>query len=286
MTTRIANDYLQLMNTIGQQLDIPQIKSIHIAPVGGDPRKNSKFGAMVLSDGTTGITYTGLNDALLELQEHSRTDDLPGQSPLQIAQLYGGELGWQRSLGMAAINAISQFVFKQSGYHLPSMDKTVSQLALKKGDHVGMVGYFPPLVKQMRDNGTRLTVLERDPFWLQEADEVIVTLDPEHLSECNKVVCTGTVLVNQTVDSVLQHCRGARQILIVGPTVGCLPDPLFDRGLTMLGGNRVVDLEKFLALWTAQQRWRDATKRYALSGGTGYPGIESLLATAESRREN
>ena len=131
MTTRIANDYLQLMDTIGQQLDIPRIKSIHVAPLGEDPLKSSKFGAMVLSDGTTGITYTGLDNALLELQEDSRTSGLSGQSPLQVAQLYAGESGWQRSLGLAAINAISQFVLKQSGYHLPSMSKTVPQLALQ-----------------------------------------------------------------------------------------------------------------------------------------------------------
>ncbi len=278
MTTRIANDYLQLMDTIGQQLDIPRIKSIHVAPLGEDPLKSSKFGAMVLSDGTTGITYTGLDNALLELQEDSRTSGLPGQSPLQVAQLYAGESGWQRSLGLAAINAISQFVLKQSGYHLPSMSKTVPQLALQKGDHVGMVGYFPPLVEQIRSNGTRLTVLELDQYWLQEADEFVVTLDSEHLIECNKVVCTGTVLANQTIDSVLQHCRGAAQILVVGPTAGCLPEPLFDRGLTMLGGNRVVDPEKFLELWTTRQKWRTATKRYALSRETGYPGIVELLS--------
>tara|TARA_B100002003_G_scaffold251813_1_gene297789 strand:+ start:8732 stop:9646 length:915 start_codon:yes stop_codon:yes gene_type:complete len=285
MTTSIARDYLQLIDSIGQRLDIPPVKSIHIAPFETDPRKNSKFGAMVLGDGTTGITYTGLDDALLDLQEPSRTRDLPGQSPVAVAQLYAGESGWQRSLGMAAINAISQVVFKQSGYALPAMHKTVQQLALTKGDHIGMVGYFPPLVEQVRADGIRLTVLELDERWLQDGDDFAVTLEPARLSECNKVLCTGTVLVNQTVDSALQHCRGAAQIMIVGPTVGCLPDPLFDRGLTMLGGTRVVDTEKFLALWAAQEKWRDATKRYALSGGTGYPGIEALMSTLATRRE-
>ena len=283
MTTSIASDYLHLMDTIGQRLDIPPIKSVHVAPFEADPRKNSKFGALVLNDGTTGITYTGLDDALLDLQEHSRTRDLPGQSPIQVARLFEGESGWQRSLGMAAINAVSQFLFKESGFALQSMHKTVNQMALQRDDHVGMVGYFPPLVEQVRSAGTRLTVLELDERWVQEADEFIVTLEPEHLSECNKVVCTGTVLVNQTVDSVLQYCRGAAQIMIVGPTVGCLPEPLFERGVTMLGGSRVVDPERFVELWAAQQKWRGATDRYALSRGTDYPGIEALLSRAGAR---
>ncbi len=280
----IASDYLQLMDTVGQRLDIPPIKAVHIAPFEADPQKSSKFGAMVLSDGTTGITYTGLDSALLDLQDHSRTKDLPGRSPVEIARLYGGESGWQRSLGMAAINAISQFVFKQSGYALPPMNKTVDQLALTKGDHLGMVGYFPPLVEQVRSAGTRLTVLELNERWLQEADQFVVTLDPALLGACNKVVCTGTALVNQTIDSVLQHCRGAGQILIVGPTIGCLPEPLFDRGVTTLGGSRVVDPARFVEQWAAQQKWRGATERYALSRETGYPGIEALLSTASSGR--
>jgi len=277
MTTSIASDYLHLMDRIGQRLDIPLIKTVHIAPFELDPRKNSKFGAIVLSDGTTGITYTGLDNALGELQDHSRISDLPGSSPVEITHLYAGESGWQRSLGMAAINAISQFVFKQNGYTLPPMYKTIHQLSIEDGDHIGMIGYFPPLVEQIRSAGTRLTVLELDQQWLQEADEFVVTLDPEHLCECNKVVCTGTVLVNQTVDSVLQYCREAEQILIVGPSIGCLPDPLFDRGVTLLGGSRVVDTERFIKLWSSQQKWRDTTERYVLTREAGYPGIDALL---------
>ena len=285
MTTTIANDYLQLVTTISEQMDIPRIKSIHFAQLGADPKKSSKFGAMLLSDGTTGMTYTGLDNALLDLQEPNRTKDIPGQSPLQIAQLYSGEFGWQRSLGMAAINAISQFVLKQSRCRLPSMTKTISELALECGDRVGMVGYFPPLVEQVRSEGASLTVVELDEYWLSESNGVLVTLDPEHLRECNKVVCTGTMLVNQTLDSVLQYCQNATKILMVGPTVGCLPEPLFDRGLTMLGSNRVVDPRLFLELWSTRQRWRDATERYSLSMEAGYPGIDTLLSRANSRRE-
>ncbi len=271
----VANDYLKIMETIGERIDVPRIASIHVAVFEQDPRGNSKFGAMVLRDGTTGITYTGLDDALLDLQEPSRTGDLLGASPIEVARLYSGELGWQRSLGMAAINAVSQFVLSRGDYELPAMGRTLTQLAVGKGDHIGMVGYFAPLVKQARADGVRVTVLELDEYWLGDDEGVTVTLDPEHLSECNKIVCTGTVMVNGTVDSVLKHCRRATQILMVGPTVGCLPEPLFERGVTMLGGSRVVNTERFLTLWAAKEKWRDASERYVLSAD--YPGLEALL---------
>jgi len=198
--------------------------------------------------------------------------------------LYGDESDWQRSLGIAAINATSQYLLKQSGYVLPAMRETVPQLALQEEDHVGMVGYFPPLVEQIRAFGTSLTVLELDERWLQEADEFTVTLDPAHLNGCNKIVCTGTVLVNQTLDSVLTHCEDATRILIVGPTTGCLPDPLFKRGVTLLGGNRVVEPDRFLDLWSTQQKWRDATERYALYSEADYPGVATLLSMAGHSR--
>jgi uncharacterized protein (DUF4213/DUF364 family) len=274
----IANDYLDLIHRIGAILDVPPVRSIHIAPFEADPEKSSKFGAMILTDGTVGLTYTALDGALSDLQDRSKTDSLINTSPVQIAQLYAGEFGWQRSLGMAAINAVSQFVFEHSGYVLPAMDKTLDLLALEKGDHVGMVGYFPPLVEQVRARGVPLTVVELNEKWIQRTDGLEVTLDLAHLNSCNKVVCTGTVLINQTLDSVLEHCGNAEQILIVGPTTGCLPDPLFDRGVTLLGGSVVVDHRKFLQLWAAQEKWRRTARRYVLRRGEGFPGYQALLA--------
>lgn len=273
----IANDYLDLMQRIGGLLHIPPVRAIHIAPFEADPEKSSKFGAMILTDGTVGLTYTALDGALSDLQDRTKTDNLVNISPVQIAELYAGESGWQRSLGMAAINAVSQFVFKHSGYVLPAMDKTLDLLALQKGDHVGMIGYFPPLVEQVRAQGVPLTVVELNEKWLQRTDDFEVTSDLAHLKSCNKVVCTGTVLINQTIDSVMENCGNAEQILIVGPTTGCLPDPLFDRGVTLLGGSIVVDHRKFVQLWAAQEKWRRTTRRYVLRRGEGFPGYQALL---------
>ena len=276
----IASDYLQLMQTIGAKLPIPPVREIHFAPFNPEPIKNSKFGALVLADGTVGLTYTGLDDDLLVLQDRSKYESLVNESPVQIASLYTMEEGWHKVLGMAAINAISQYLFKRGGYSMPTGGKTVTHLALDKGDHVGMVGYFPPLVEQVRAMGLPLTVIELDEQWLQNYDQFEVTLEPEKLKDCSKIICTGTVLVNQTIDDLLPHFGNAKQIFIVGPTVGCLPDPLFDRGITQLGGCTVLDSAQFLRLWAAQEKWRDSTRRYVLSRDSTYLGCLQLLKNA------
>ena len=276
----IANDYLQLMQTIGAKLQIPPVQEICIAPFEPEPEKSSKFGALVLADGTVGLTYTGLDDDLRVLQDRSKYESLLDESPVQVASLYSGEAGWQKVLGMAAINAISQYLFKRGGYSPPAGGKTVTHLELDKGDHVGMVGFFPALVEQVRQMGLPLTVIELDERWLQQDGQFKVTLEPEKLNDCSKIICTGTVLVNQTIDDLLSHLGNARQIFIVGPTVGCLPDPLFDRGITQLGGCAVLDTAQFLSLWSAQQKWRDSTRRYVLSRDSACPGCLQLLKNA------
>ena len=276
----IASDYLQLMQTIGAQLVIPPVLDIYIAPFDPDPKKSSKFGALVLADGTVGLTYTGLGDDLRVLQDQSLYESLLGEPAVAVASLYDGAAGWQKVLGMAAINAISQYLFDRGGYTPPSGGKTVTHLALEAGDHVGMVGFFPPLVAQVREMGLPLTVLELDARWLQQDGEFEVTLAPEKLKNCSKIICTGTVLVNQTIDDLLPHFGNARQIFIVGPTVGCLPDPLFDRGITWLGGCAVLETARFLGLWQANEKWRDSTRRYVLSRGLDYPGWLGILDSA------
>ncbi len=273
----IATDYLQLMQTIGAKLEIPPVREIHIAAYNPNPVKNSKFGALVLAGGTVGLTYTGLGDDLLVLQNRSLYESFLNKSPVQMASLYTREEGWCKVLGMAAINAVSQYLFAHGDYSLSTGGKTMTHLALDAGDHIGMVGYFPPLVEQVREMGLPLTVIELDEQWLQKNTQFEVTLEPEKLNDCSKIICTGTVLVNQTIDELLPHFGNAEQVFIVGPTVGCLPDPLFDRGITQLGGSRVVDHELFLRLWKSQERWRDSTRRYVLSRDSSYPGYGQLL---------
>lgn len=274
----IAAEYTALVATIANRLMLPEVASVHVATYQDDPQKSSKFGALVLRDGTVGLTYTGLDDALLTLQDASLYQGLIGDSPLTAARLFTGAAPWQRALGLAAINAISQFTFARCGYALPEAGDTIARLNLHGGDHVGMVGYFPPLVASIRAQSLPLTVIELNPQWWCREKHFEVTDDTTRLQRCSKVVCTGTVLVNHTADAVLQQCTGAQTIMLVGPTMGCLPDPLFARGVTLAGGCTVTDTAAFLERWRRQEKWRRATRRYTLD--RHFPGSLALLQTA------
>ena len=90
---------------------------------------------------------------------------------------------------------------------------------------------------------------------------------------------TSTVILNDTLDDVLSACRNARHFTMVGPTAGCVPDPLFARGVDALGGRRVVDRERFLQAFRSGGKWGAYAAKYVIRRA-GYPGIEPLLARA------
>ena len=69
---------------------------------------------------------------------------------------------------------------------------------------------------------------------------------------------------------------------MVGPGASCFPDPLFDAGVTVLGGRWIVDAPQFAAALVAGNRWKQTARKFALSSGD-YPGLESLLARAMRR---
>jgi uncharacterized protein len=65
----------------------------------------------------------------------------------------------------------------------------------------------------------------------------------------------------------------------VGPGAGCLPDPMFARGVTLLGGSWVIDAASFKAALGAGEPFGGFTKKFAIGRGD-YPGFDRLLARA------
>ena len=79
------------------------------------PNRDSEFGIVVLEDGSAGLYYAWMGEAQKGMNQRYHVDDFIGSSPLDMLRLYQGQHEADRSLGMAAINAISQSVFRQAG---------------------------------------------------------------------------------------------------------------------------------------------------------------------------
>ena len=88
-----------------------------------------------------------------------------------------------------------------------------------------------------------------------------ITMDATKLSICNKILCTSTTILNNSLDEVLAHCSPDAFVSIIGPTAGYFPDPLFARGVDVVGGRVVKNGDQFLQLLKERKRWGDATQR-------------------------
>ena len=90
------------------------------------------------------------------------------------------------------------------------------------------------------------------------------------------MVSTSTLLLNDTLDRILAGCPGARWFAMIGPSAGCLPDGLFARGVTLVGGTWVRDREAFTAALVAGEPLGAHASKFALTA-RGYPGWRDLV---------
>jgi hypothetical protein len=266
---------LSQVHHLAERVRLPAIRSFTVSPHAAPGARRNNFAYLRLMDGSVGLTYVALDGAWQDLPARLQNLPLSGMSPASLAERYVGSQGWERALGLAAVNAISQHLLARNG-PLEPMPDNLELLAPRAAERVGMVGYFGRLIDPLRAGGVDLTVIELDDRLLQAEPGLEVTLDASRLEGCAQVIITGTTLLNHTLDSLLAHCSQARDVYLLGPSASCLPDVLFAAGITAVGGFRVTSPDLFDQRWAARGRWRDAGMRYLLTRAN-YPGMTALL---------
>jgi uncharacterized protein (DUF4213/DUF364 family) len=252
--TSVAADLIALIESRLGAGPAPRVRAIHLPPVPWTGSKDGEFGAVELDSGALGLSYVLLNDTLAALTGLDG-QRLIGTDALALARLWRDGQGAERTLGFAAVNALSRHLFDRDGLVPPDATDSIGGLDPQPGEHIGMVGFFPPLVKPVIEHGARLTVLELRADLAGAHPGFTVTLDAAALQTCDKVLMTSTVLLNDTLDAVLAHCRNARAVAMIGPGAGCLPEPLFNRGVTALGGTWIADRAGFIAALRSGAPW-------------------------------
>jgi uncharacterized protein (DUF4213/DUF364 family) len=277
-----ASDCLRQLARLDERWRLPRIRALHLPPdpTPGEPR--GEFCALELEDGTLGLSYVLLDDTLARLRAADPSLGLAGVPVFEVARQLADDAGPRKALGLAAVNAASRWFFDRAGWQPdPSID-SIGAIDPRPGEHIGMIGLFTPLIPRVLAAGARLTVVELKPHLAGERDGWRVTLDARELGSCDKVLSTGTLLLNDTLEHMLGLCRHARVIAMVGPSVGCLPDALFDRGVTLLGGSWVLDAPAYVdALRSGEQRQGLAHKVATVP--VAYPGFSTLLRRLGSR---
>lgn len=228
--------------------------------------------ALALEGGAGGISYVQLPESRAAGYRALTPQSFVGRRPEGYAEGFGDADPLANMLGLAAVNAICQQVMRLTDCTDGAATDSLGLMSIAAGDRVGMVGFFPPLLKYLYNSQAELVIVEKDPRLVGRYPKLAVTLDVSALQGCNKVLCTGAAVLNATLDEVLRHCTAAEHMAVLGPSAGFFPDPLFARGVDVLGGRLVKDGLLLLRLIAEGRRWREATQKLCFQAGR-YPGL-------------
>ena len=256
-------DLVAAIEAVCQDKNVPAVSGIHLPPARADGTPCKKFGAVELADGSCGFFSTHFDNALPALQSAIESTPILKHCALSLSRHFASTNAALCALGLGASNALSQHHFASSSKQLDLAPDPLVALHPRGGDHVGMVGFFRPLLDLMPDEAS-LTIIEQNPRFLCEVGRFTVTLDLSHLKACNPVFITALTLLNGSLDEVLTHCSTSAQIAVIGPTASCLPEPLFARGVEAVGSARVVRLAHFREKLLKGQPWAETVAKYSI----------------------
>jgi uncharacterized protein len=179
---------------------------------------------------------------------------LRGRPAHELLAETGSAHGIRRAVGIATMNALADLCWQRRpapGMELLTGVDAYDAAAIQPGEQVVVVGAFVPFLKALKRAGQRYTVLEIDPATLKPEELPFYRHADEAASVvpgADVVLITGTTLLNDTLENLLALCRPSARVVMVGPTVGLLPDALLRRGVDVLGGVRVTDPDAFLEM--------------------------------------
>ena len=279
MPVTVTADLLACAERVCARVDPPRVSALHLPAQRACAGIESEFGLVVLDDGSAGLFFALLDDTLRRLHDGVHARGAAGCAPLALARGIVGDDAVERAVALGAIAALTRHLFRRAGYVPPAAANALGGAEPSRGDHVGMVGLFPSLARRLRAQGVALTVLELRADKVERGDRYEVTLDPARLRECSHVLCTASTLLNGTLDGVLAHVAAGAHVALIGPSASCFPDPLFARGVQVVGGSAVLDAGALGARLVRGDPWGDAVSRYAIDA-RGYPGLDALLDAA------
>lgn len=248
------------------------VRHFGLRPV--DVRLGVFYTGVKLSSGHAGLAYTPIHELpeaiccpkaqarmpqageLLKLDIKTLMDYALEENPLRAA------------IGVATLNALSAILLEEKAcpYKLAGLGDVLDLVEIRKEDTVGMIGAFPPFIKRLKDACGKLHVFEKNPWLAKEVG--MEELQPESLAReilphCDVLLITGVTLVNHTLEPILKWSTRARETVLVGPTASLYPEPLFQKGVTTIGGIRIKDADKVMEIISQGGSGYDLFERYA-----------------------
>ena len=190
--------------------------------------------AVQLETGTTGVAFTFPDQ---RSGKHCGRGligrgHLAGRKAEQLVEQLGSEDLVSSALGMAAANALIADSFIDSR---ATPGDVLDQLDIREGDRLCMVGCFLPVLEKLKSASVQVTAV----------DQVVkVGAEPAEnserpLPESQVAIITGTSIINNTIDALLELAAGCREVAILGPSTPLLAEAFRDLPVHCLSGIRI-----------------------------------------------
>ena len=217
------------------------------------------YTGVVLSTGHAGMSYTPVQEipeAVCCPRSHAKMPQAGHLLNFSVYDLMEYALDdnvLKAAVGIATINALSAILLEDDHcpYKPSAFGNALDLIQMTGEDTVVMVGAFPPFIKRIQEITKKLFVIEKNPRTVGKGENIEIESEArlqELIPQGNILIITGVTLVNHTLEPILKLARNARDVVIVGPTASVYPEPLFKRGVTVLGGVRVTDAAKMIHL--------------------------------------
>ncbi len=154
----------------------------------------------------------------------------------------------EKIIGVATLNALSQHILKIINPYKKIKVDLVRYLKIDKDTKIIFIGQIIPLIQHVSKKTKSIIIIENNPSVSPSLDKFSIKtninkLNKEEMST-DILFCTGTALLNDTMEEILAlFKRYARKIVVIGPSASMIPDILFDNGVDIVGGMKILDFE-------------------------------------------
>jgi uncharacterized protein len=190
----------------------------------------------VVCSGYCGMAATQSSNRLHGHEQVRDAGCLHQKSIRRLAELAYSTQPLEAAIGVAAINSMLD-VDESLAVEVNASEVLASR---GRGKNVALIGHFP-FIQQLRQSAKNLWVIEQHPA----KDEYPAESAGDLIPQADVVAITGSALVNHTLDELLALCKPNSTVMVLGPSTPLSPI-LFDHGITIISGIRVVDEEAVL----------------------------------------
>ena len=205
-----------------------------------DIRIGLGYTAVQLDNGQTGVACTFHQDATGGCTVFKGMRPLQGKPAAKVLEMLDATDPIESAVAIATSNALSN-----TRTHEMRNGDILENVPLFPEDRVGMVGYFAPVIPELKKRTGRLDIFEkqdRGPGTLP-ADAAM-----DILPKCQVAVITSTSIINNTVDGLLEACGNCRDVIMLGASTPLMPQVFAHTPVTVLSGIIVTQPENILQI--------------------------------------